>query len=102
MVLVCYRSPYARSEKGLAKPFTENLGLRELVISSVLSFGISWLSMGFRGFLVFLGICFFSLGYRYFFIRKLGGVTGDILGGANTLSEVLSLFMMVAFTVMGI
>ncbi|MGA2465840.1 MAG: adenosylcobinamide-GDP ribazoletransferase, partial [Thermodesulfobacteriota bacterium] len=33
MVLVCYRSPYARSEGGLAKPFTENLGGREMTLS---------------------------------------------------------------------
>src|SRR5208337_1478692 len=26
MVLVCFRSPYARSGEGLAKPFTKNLG----------------------------------------------------------------------------
>jgi adenosylcobinamide-GDP ribazoletransferase len=89
MVLVCYRSPYARSEGGLAKPFTENLGYREMALSLVSAFGIALLLMGLKGILVFLGICLFSLGYRFFFIKKLGGVTGDILGAANELAELL-------------
>jgi len=95
MVLVCYRSPYARSEGGLAKPFTENLGYREMALSLVSAFGIALLLMGLKGILVFLGICLFSLGYRFFFIKKLGGVTGDILGAANELTELLCLILLV-------
>jgi adenosylcobinamide-GDP ribazoletransferase len=95
MVLVCYRSPYARSEGGLAKPFTENLGYREMALSLVSAFGIALLLMGLKGILVFLGICLFSLGYRFFFIKKLGGVTGDILGAANELAELLCLILLI-------
>jgi adenosylcobinamide-GDP ribazoletransferase len=95
MVLVCYRSPYARSEVGLAKPFTENLGYREMALSLVSAFGIALLLMGLKGILVFLGIGLFSLGYRLFFIKKLGGVTGDILGAANELAEVLCLIFLI-------
>ena len=97
MVLVCYRSPYARFEKGLARPFTENLRFRETALSSLLALGISFWAVGLKGILVFLGIAFFSLGYRVFFMRKLGGITGDILGAANELSEFLSLFLLVIF-----
>ena len=95
IVLVCYRSPYARSGEGLAKPFTENLGPREIALSSVSTFGIAFLFMGIKGILVFLGISIFSLAYRFFFIKKLGGVTGDILGGANELAEVLCLILLI-------
>ena len=73
MVLVCFRSPYARSGEGLAKPFTENLGYRETAISLATAFGIALLTTGVKGILVFLGIGLFSLGYRFFFIKKLGG-----------------------------
>jgi adenosylcobinamide-GDP ribazoletransferase len=95
MVLVCYRSAYARSTSGLAKPFTENLGLREMVLSSASAFVISLLLMGVKGVVVFLGAGFFSLVYRHFFIKRLGGVTGDILGAANELSELLCLLLLV-------
>ena len=93
MVLVCYRSPYARPGQGLGKPFTENLGAREIAISLVSAFGIALLTMGIKGVGVFLGIGLFSLGYRFFFIKKLDGVTGDILGAANELAELLCLII---------
>jgi len=95
MVLVCFRSPYARPGEGLAKPFTENLGYRETALSLAMAFGIALLAMGAKGILVFLGIGLFSLGYRYLFTKKLGGVTGDVLGGANELSELLCLILLV-------
>lgn len=95
MVLVCYRSLYARSGEGLAKPFTENLRTREMVISLASAFGIALLLMGVKGIVVFLGIGLFSLGYRLFFIKRLGGVTGDILGGANELAEILCLIFLI-------
>jgi adenosylcobinamide-GDP ribazoletransferase len=97
MVLVCFRSPYARPGEGLAKPFTENLGYREAALSLATALGIALLAMGVKGILVFLGIGLFSLGYRYLFIKKLGGVTGDVLGGANELSELLCLILLVIF-----
>ena len=93
MVLVCYRSPYARPGQGLGKPFTENLSTREIAISLVSAFGIALLTMGIKGAGVFLGIGLFSLGYRFFFIKKLDGVTGDILGAANELAELLCLIL---------
>jgi adenosylcobinamide-GDP ribazoletransferase len=95
MVLVCYRSPYARSEGGLAKPFVENLSAREVFISSTLTFGIAFLLIGLKGIAISLGVGLFSLGYRYFFIKKLGGVTGDVLGAANELAELLCLLLLV-------
>lgn len=97
MVLVCYRSPYARTTGGLAKPFTEKLGLREMVLSLATAFGIALLLMGIRGVIAFFGIGLFGLGYRSFFIKKTGGATGDILGAANELSELLCLMLLVIF-----
>jgi adenosylcobinamide-GDP ribazoletransferase len=95
MVLVCYRSPYARSSEGLAKPFVQNLKARDVLISSALTFGIAILFMGVKGIAILLGIALFSLGYRYFFIKKLGGVTGDVLGAANEMTELLCLLLLV-------
>jgi adenosylcobinamide-GDP ribazoletransferase len=95
MVLVCYRSSYARSDEGLAKPFVDYLTTREIIISSVLAFGIGLLLMGVNGFLVFLGTGLFSLGYRFFFLKKLKGVTGDILGAANEMTELVCLIQLV-------
>jgi adenosylcobinamide-GDP ribazoletransferase len=95
MVLVCYRSSYARSGEGLAKPFIENLTAREVIRSLALSFGIVLLTTNVKGILVFLGVCLFSLAYRAFFIKTLGGITGDILGASNELTELLSILLFI-------
>jgi adenosylcobinamide-GDP ribazoletransferase len=95
MVWVCYRSPYARSGGGLAKPFAENLTAREMIISSASAFGIGLLLLGLKGALVFLGVGLFSFTFRLFFLKKLKGITGDILGAANDLSEVLCLILLI-------
>lgn len=95
MVLVCFRSPYARPGEGLGKPFTEKLSPREMAFSLASAIGISLLIMNVKGILVFLGVCLFSLAYRLFFIKKMGGVTGDILGAANELAELLCLILLI-------
>ena len=95
MVWVCYRSPYARSGGGLAKPFAENLTAREMILSSVCAFGIGLVLWQLKGALVFIGIGFFSLAFRFLFLKKLNGVTGDILGAANELSELLCLLLLI-------
>ena len=102
MVLVCFRSPYARSGEGLAKPFVDHLTTREMTLSSVLAFGIGLLLMGLKGFLVFLMTSLFSLGYRLFFLKRLKGVTGDVLGAANEMTELLCLILLVILEQIGI
>ena len=95
MVLVCYRSPYAIPEGGLAKPFSENVKPREMIISLASACVIAFILQGWKGLLLFVAICLFSLGYRFFFIKKLGGITGDVLGAANELSELLCLLLLI-------
>ncbi len=95
MVVVCYRSPYARSGEGLARPFTENLGPIETGVSAGTSFGIAFWLGGVKGILIFSGVTLFSLGYRLFFIKKVGGITGDILGAANECAELLCLVLLI-------
>ncbi len=95
MVLVCYRSPYARPEGGLAKPFSENLKLHEMIISLASTCAIAFILQGWEGLLLVVAICLFSLGCRFFFIKKLGGITGDVLGAVNELSELLCLLLLI-------
>jgi adenosylcobinamide-GDP ribazoletransferase len=95
MVLVCYRSVYARSSGGLGKAFTDHVGTRELMVSSLTCLVISLFAIGPRGILVFSAAAFFSIGYRQYFMKKLGGVTGDILGGANECAELLTVLLLV-------
>lgn len=102
MVLVCYRSPYARFGEGLGKLFSENLRIQEMILSLASAFGIALFLMGVKGMMVFLVTSLFSLGYRLFFIKRLGGVTGDILGATNELSELLCLILLLILEQIGI
>jgi len=95
MVWVCFRSPYARTGEGLAKPFAENLTSREMILSSASAIAMGLMVGGLEGVLAFIGIGLFSLAFRLFFLRKLNGITGDVLGAANELSEVLCLVLLI-------
>jgi adenosylcobinamide-GDP ribazoletransferase len=79
----------------LAKPFSENLKPREMIISLASTCVIAFILQGWKGLLLFVVLCLFSLGYRFCFIRKLGGITGDVLGAVNELSELLCLLLLV-------
>jgi len=91
MVLLAYLSPYARPEGGLGQAMTLGVSPRVLAGASlsagVLSFlilGVPGLALfGVAGALVWLGSLYFQ--------RRLGGVTGDVLGAANEILEVLVL-----------
>jgi adenosylcobinamide-GDP ribazoletransferase len=96
MVLVCYRSSYARRE-GLAKPFVEHLRIHMVAVSFLSALGIALFLMRLQGIVAFFGVGLFSLGCRFFFKRRLGGITGDILGATNELSELLCLVILIAF-----
>jgi len=95
MVLVCFRSPYARTDNGLGKLFTDHLGFREVIFSSLLALGVTLIIVGIRGILIFLIILLFSFGYRFYFIKRVGGVTGDILGASNEFVELLSIVLLI-------
>ncbi len=94
MVQLIYRTPYARPEGGLGKAFKDHVGKREMVIASLLSLVIAVLLFRFWGALVWLAIGFFTLGIQVFFQRKIGGMTGDVLGATNELNELLALLIL--------
>jgi adenosylcobinamide-GDP ribazoletransferase len=91
MVQVLYRSPYARKEGGLGLAFKESLRKKDWVLAGIFSLAISLLFLRMQGFLL-LGLTVLSAFLlEKFFVRKMGGVTGDILGAGNELNETLIL-----------
>ncbi|HSN03770.1 MAG TPA: adenosylcobinamide-GDP ribazoletransferase [Nitrospira sp.] len=94
MVTVAWASPYARAEGGLAAPFLTHLSWEHIAVSTaVLSIPLS-LMFTVQGALVIcvLGAAFLVgvwAGCRNWF----GGITGDTLGAANELIEILFLLL---------
>ena len=93
MVQLIYRAPYARPEGGLGKVFKENVKGREMILATATSLIFAVLLLRLWGALLWLIIGVVTLGIQALFKRKIGGVTGDVLGAANEVNEVLALLL---------
>jgi adenosylcobinamide-GDP ribazoletransferase len=93
MVQLTYRAPYARPEGGLGKAFKDNVGKREMWIATASSLVIAVFLLRFWGAVLWLAVGVSALGIQLFFQKKIGGVTGDILGAADEVHEILVLIM---------
>ena len=88
MVLLAYLSPYARAEGGLGQAMTLGVSPRVLLGASLSAGGLSLLILGAPGLvLLAAAAALIWLGSLYF-QRRLGGITGDILGAANEVVEI--------------
>lgn len=96
-VVLANYCPYLRPEGGTGAAFVELVGEREVLIATGTLIAAALVLFGFDGiFLVFLFGIVAMLLLRYFQSR-LGGVTGDVLGAATEIVEVLSLIFILAF-----
>jgi len=91
MVLLAYLSPYARPEGGLGQAMTLGVSRRAVVYTTFSAGVLSFACFEVKG-LVLLGGAGLSvwLGSLYF-QKRLGGITGDVLGATNEVLEVLVL-----------
>ncbi len=91
MVLLAYRSPYARPEGGLGQAMTLGVSRRVLAGASLSAGVVAVLILGGPG----LGLLAAAAGLVWlgslYFQKSLGGITGDILGATNEIVEVLVL-----------
>jgi adenosylcobinamide-GDP ribazoletransferase len=92
MVILAWISPYARTDGGLAAPFLAHLSWRQAVLATVvLSCGlVAGFGVVAALFIVFGG-GFVVLAARQAYLNWFGGVTGDTLGAANEVIEILFL-----------
>jgi adenosylcobinamide-GDP ribazoletransferase len=91
MVLGAYQMSHARSTGGLARPFLEHMDVQQVLVASLLSvmclmfFGVKLAAL----YLVLAAACAGLL--RVLARRWLGGMTGDVLGAINEISEIVLL-----------
>jgi adenosylcobinamide-GDP ribazoletransferase len=91
MVLLAYLSPYARPEGGLGQAMTLGVNPRILAGASLSAAVLALLILGAPGLALFAAAgALVWLGSLYF-QKRLGGITGDVLGAANEILEVLIL-----------
>ena len=88
--------PYARKGEGTGKPFVENASKKHSIYAFLISFFLVLIWSGVMGvYILFIGMLF-SLFAGSFVKKKIGGITGDILGASCEITETLLLFLCAA------
>jgi adenosylcobinamide-GDP ribazoletransferase len=82
--------PYARSGDGMARPFIENATGSQRGVSFMIALALSLL-FGPIGAALLVVAWMITLIYKAYCRRNFGGVTGDLLGAANELIEIVLL-----------
>lgn len=94
-VVMAVGSRRARGD-GLGAAFISGAGQGELLIAAGIAFAAAGLILGAPGVLCCIITIVFVLLAKMYFHRRLGGVTGDIIGCVSELSEILCLLTLVA------
>lgn len=83
--------PHARNEAGLGKSFVENSGSKEFVIASIILMIAGFSFMRIQFIVLMMPVLILTFLSLFYVMRKINGVTGDILGAMNELTEVMCL-----------
>ena len=93
MVLAAYLSGYARPTGGTGRDFIETVSPMSLLTATIFASVAAGLMMGWSGGLVISFIGGITLIGVIYFKKRLGGVTGDVLGAVNEVNEVMVLLV---------
>ena len=91
MVIVAYLSRYARPTGGTGRDFIETVSPMNLLIATAFALITGIVGLEWKGGLIILLIGGLTIIWVVYFHRRLGGVTGDVLGAINEVNEVMAL-----------
>jgi len=91
MVFLAYLSPYARSEGGLGQAMTTGVTGRVLLGATLSALALALLTFQAGGLFLLAAAAAATWLLSIYFQKRLGGVTGDVLGAANEVLEILML-----------
>jgi len=94
MVQLAFFSPYALASGSLGEPFVRGVRHEHFRTTLLITFLLVWGVGGTRGLLVGCLVALATLGYQMYCVRRLGGITSDILGATNEVNESLVLLLM--------
>jgi len=83
---------------GLGTTFITGACWRQLLIATVTTLAAAVLFLGIQGLWLFVAAYLMTWGIKAWFLRRIGGVTGDIIGFASELNEVLCLLAILALS----
>jgi adenosylcobinamide-GDP ribazoletransferase len=96
-VMLSVFCPYVRPEGGTGGAFVAHAGKREALIASGTLVVAVLLLFHSAGLFFLLLITLFAISLIAYFRKRLGGVTGDVLGAATEIMEVFTLLLVLAF-----
>ncbi len=92
MVVIGSLTPYARKNSGKGSFHASgSINYRDLIKATIITFIVSLVLIGFRAILLMIAVYLLILGIRWFSLRKIGGITGDVSGAVGELSEIFTL-----------
>ncbi|MBU1122834.1 MAG: adenosylcobinamide-GDP ribazoletransferase [Candidatus Omnitrophota bacterium] len=91
LVFSIFKFPYAR-ETGKAKIFFNNITIKTLSLSSLISLILAVILLKIKGIILFFMLLIFVFLLGKFITKKIGGLTGDSLGAITEITEVFILF----------
>ncbi len=94
VIPVAYFAGYARDGEGLGRLFSE-VKFTTLIYATVVTVVPVFLILGVTGLIAMLGVFIVAVLITAFFKRKIGGVTGDVMGFQGEVGEVLFLIIVV-------
>lgn len=86
----------ARSD-GLGAAFIGGVGVLQMVLAEITVLAAAYLFFGMKGLYIFVLIYLATWRLKVWFHNRLGGVTGDVIGCASELNEILCLLLVAAF-----
>jgi adenosylcobinamide-GDP ribazoletransferase len=89
-------SSYIRSEGGTGSVFVDHVGQSELIRASLTLVFAGLVLFSVKGLLLLALLLAFTALLLHYYERRIGGVTGDILGASTEYSEVFSLLVILA------
>lgn len=96
-VLMAVGARKARND-GLGAEFMASAGQFQLLAAGTLTTAASFLLLGKAGIVCLVAVILFATMSRSYFHGRLGGLTGDIIGGTSELAEVLALLTLIAYS----
>jgi len=93
-ILMVFRADYGR-EQGIGSAFVGHLRSTGLIATSVVALGLAIFVSGTWAAILIASVVLFTMICRWYLVRKLGGVTGDVIGAVSELNETLTLMLFV-------
>lgn len=97
MVSALFNFPYAKSF-GMGLAFKQGSTWQRFTIATLIAIIASMLLLSWQGIVILAALWLIIFGIASYFSSRLGGLTGDVYGAINELSEVLVLIFIVILT----